>query len=85
MAPSARPINPFLASILCRRARASSLATTGHRLPCVEVYGVVAPPGLIDFEVAASYPLDRVADAFEQVEQRHVRGKVVLLTGGPGR
>jgi NADPH2:quinone reductase len=35
--------------------------------------------GAIDFEIAASYPLDRVADAYEQLEQRHTRGKIVLL------
>lgn len=35
--------------------------------------------GAIDFEIAASYPLDRVADAFEELEQRHTRGKIVLL------
>jgi NADPH:quinone reductase-like Zn-dependent oxidoreductase len=35
--------------------------------------------GTIDFEVAATYPLDRVADAFEELEKRHTRGKIVLL------
>jgi NADPH:quinone reductase len=35
--------------------------------------------GAIDFEIAATYPLDRVADAFEQLEKRHTRGKIVLL------
>jgi NADPH2:quinone reductase len=35
--------------------------------------------GAIDFEIAASYPLERVADAYEQLEQRHTRGKIVLL------
>jgi NADPH:quinone reductase len=35
--------------------------------------------GSIDFEIAATYPLDRVADAFEQLERRHTRGKIVLL------
>lgn len=35
--------------------------------------------GAIDFEIAATYPLDRVTDAFEDVERRHTRGKVVLL------
>lgn len=35
--------------------------------------------GAIDFDIAATYPLDRVADAFEQVEQRHTHGKIVLL------
>lgn len=35
--------------------------------------------GAIDFDIAATYPLDRVADAFEQVERRHTHGKIVLL------
>ncbi|OBB68593.1 NADP-dependent oxidoreductase [Mycobacterium sp. 852014-50255_SCH5639931] len=35
--------------------------------------------GTIDFEVAATYPLDRVADAYEDSEKRHTRGKIVLL------
>lgn len=35
--------------------------------------------GAIDFEVAATYPLDRVADAYEELEKRHTRGKIVLL------
>ena len=33
----------------------------------------------IDFEVAGSYPLDHVADAYEELEKRHTRGKIVLL------
>jgi NADPH2:quinone reductase len=35
--------------------------------------------GDIDFDIAASYPLDRVADAYEQLERRHTHGKIVLL------
>jgi NADPH2:quinone reductase len=35
--------------------------------------------GVIDFDVAATYPLDRVADAFEELEKRHTHGKIVLL------
>jgi NADPH:quinone reductase len=38
--------------------------------------------GTIDFEVAATYPLDRVADAYEELEKRHTRGKIVLLPNG---
>jgi NADPH:quinone reductase-like Zn-dependent oxidoreductase len=38
--------------------------------------------GAIDFEIAATYPLDRVADAFEELEKRHTRGKIVLLPNG---
>jgi NADPH:quinone reductase len=35
--------------------------------------------GAIDFDVAATYPLDRVVDAFAELEQRHTHGKIVLL------
>lgn len=35
--------------------------------------------GALEFDVAATYPLDRVADAFAELEQRHTHGKIVLL------
>jgi len=35
--------------------------------------------GAIDFDIAATFPLDRVADAFEVLEKRHTHGKIVLL------
>src|SRR3984957_11291564 len=35
--------------------------------------------GMIEIPVAATYPLDRVADAFEELERRHTRGKIVLI------
>ena len=35
--------------------------------------------GAIDFEIAATYPLDRVAAAYGELEKRHTRGKIVLL------
>jgi NADPH2:quinone reductase len=35
--------------------------------------------GAIEFDVAATYPLDRVADAYAELEKRHTHGKIVLL------
>ena len=35
--------------------------------------------GALDFDVAATYPLDQVVDAFAELEQRHTHGKIVLL------
>jgi len=35
--------------------------------------------GAIEIPIAATYPLDKVVDAFEQLEQRHTRGKIVLI------
>jgi len=38
--------------------------------------------GAVDFDIAATYPLDRVADAYEELERRHTHGKIVLLPNG---
>lgn len=38
--------------------------------------------GAVDFDIAATYPLDQVADAFAELEQRHTHGKIVLLPQG---
>ena len=35
--------------------------------------------GAIEIPIAATYPLDRVADAYAELEQRHTRGKIVLI------
>lgn len=35
--------------------------------------------GALDFDIAETYPLDRVVDAFTELEQRHTHGKIVLL------
>lgn len=35
--------------------------------------------GSIELPIAATYPLERVADAFDDLEQRHSLGKIVLL------
>jgi NADPH:quinone reductase-like Zn-dependent oxidoreductase len=35
--------------------------------------------GNIDLPIAATYPLDRVSDAFEELERRHSLGKIVLI------
>jgi NADPH2:quinone reductase len=43
-----------------------------------EMAGLVAS-GAIEIPIAATYPLERVADAFEELERRHTRGKIVLI------
>jgi len=35
--------------------------------------------GRLEVPIAATYPLDRVQDAFAELEQRHTRGKIVLI------
>lgn len=42
-----------------------------------ELAGLVAS-GQIEIPIAATYPLERVRDAFAELEQRHTRGKIVL-------
>ena len=43
-----------------------------------EMAGLVAS-GAIEIPIAATYPLERVADAFAELEPRHTRGKIVLI------
>jgi NADPH:quinone reductase-like Zn-dependent oxidoreductase len=40
--------------------------------------GLVAS-GAIEIPIAATYRLERVVDAFAELEQRHTRGKIVLI------
>jgi NADPH2:quinone reductase len=35
--------------------------------------------GRITIPIAAQYPLDRVQDAYAELEQRHTLGKIVLV------
>ena len=46
-----------------------------------EIADLVAT-GAVEFDIAATYPLDRVADAYEELEKRHTHGKIVLLPNG---
>jgi NADPH:quinone reductase len=39
----------------------------------------LAAGGQIEIPIAATYPLERVREAYEEVERRHSRGKIVLL------
>ena len=58
------------------KAEGSVTASTPEVLS--EMADLVAS-GAIEIPIAATYPLDRVADAFEELEQRHTRGKIVLI------
>jgi NADPH:quinone reductase-like Zn-dependent oxidoreductase len=43
-----------------------------------ELAGRIAA-GRLDLPIAATYPLDRVRDAFRELEERHTLGKIVLI------
>jgi NADPH2:quinone reductase len=58
------------------KAEGSGTASTPEVL--TEMADLVAS-GAIEIPIAATYPLDQVADAFEQLERRHTRGKIVLI------
>ena len=58
------------------KAEGSATASTPEVL--TEMADLVVS-GAIAIPIAATYPLDRVADAFAELEQRHTRGKIVLL------
>ena len=58
------------------RTEGSSTASTPEVL--TELADLLAS-GAVELPIAATFPLERVADAFELLEQRHTRGKIVLL------
>jgi len=58
------------------KADGSGTASTPEVL--TEMADLVAS-GAIEIPIAGTYPLDRVADAFEELEHRHTRGKIVLI------
>jgi NADPH2:quinone reductase len=64
------------AAELGTKAEGSGTASTPEVL--TEMAGLVAA-GTIEIPIAATYPLDRVADAYRQLALRHTRGKIVLI------
>jgi NADPH2:quinone reductase len=65
-----------LAAELGVKAEGSEAATTTEVL--AELADLVVAGGLV-VEIAATYPLERVGDAFVELERRHTRGKIVLV------
>jgi NADPH:quinone reductase-like Zn-dependent oxidoreductase len=58
------------------KAEGSSTASTPEVL--AEMAGLVAS-GAVEVPIAATFPLERVGEAYELLEQRHTRGKIVLV------
>jgi NADPH:quinone reductase len=65
-----------LAQELGVKADGSVTASTPEVL--TQIADLVAS-GAIEIPIAATFPLDRVADAFVELERRHTRGKIVLI------
>ncbi len=59
-------------------AKADGSATASTPEVLADMAALVAA-GAIEIPIAATYPLERVADAFEELEHRHTRGKIVLI------
>src|SRR5580704_15269167 len=58
--------------------KAEGSTTASTREVMSEIADLVAS-GAVEIPIAATYPLERVADAFEELEHRHTRGKIVLI------
>ncbi|NYI40984.1 NADP-dependent oxidoreductase [Demequina lutea] len=63
-------------------AKAEGGASASTREVLGELASLVTA-GQLRIDIAATYPLDDVADAFAELEQRHTRGKIVLLPSLP--
>jgi NADPH:quinone reductase len=58
--------------------KSAGSADSSNRAVMTEMAGLVAS-GAIEIPIVATYPLDRVRDAYAALEQRHSRGKIVLI------
>lgn len=58
--------------------KAEGNATAASAAVLAELAGLITA-GKLDVPVARSYPLAQVQDAFRELEQRHTRGKLVLV------
>ena len=58
--------------------KSAGSADSSNREVLTEMAGHVAA-GRIEIPIAATYPLEDVRDAYAQLEQRHTRGKIVLI------
>ena len=58
--------------------KADGSGTASSAAVLTEMAGLVAS-GAIEIPIAAVYPLEQVGEAFEQLEHRHTRGKIVLV------
>lgn len=54
-------------------------STDGSRREVLTEMADLAASGRIEIPIAATYPLDRVRDAFATLEQRHTHGKIALI------
>ncbi len=59
-------------------AKAEGSAEASTTAVLQEIADLIAA-GALDFDVAQTYPLERVVDAYRDLEQRHTHGKIVLL------
>ena len=54
-------------------------STDGSSRPALAEMADLVADGRIDLPIAATYPLDRVRDAFAELEEGHTHGKIVLF------
>ena len=54
-------------------------SATGSTTEVMATLADLAATGQLDVPIAATYSLERVQDAFAELEQRHTRGKIVLI------
>lgn len=65
-----------------RAAETGASVSGSAQASTAQVLGAVAAraaQGGVEVPIAATYPLDAVADAFAELERRHARGKIVLV------
>ncbi len=58
--------------------KAEGSAAGASAVVLAELAGLI-DDGRLELPIAATYPLDRVRDAYAELERGHTRGKIVLI------
>jgi NADPH:quinone reductase len=51
----------------------------GSTTEILSTVATLVASGQVEIPIAATYPLEKVAEAYAELEQRHTRGKIVLV------
>lgn len=60
-------------------AKAEGLAAAANPAAALAELAALVAAGELEVPIAGTYPLEQVRDAYAELEQRHTRGKIVLL------
>jgi NADPH2:quinone reductase len=72
-------VDPSRIETIISREKAKEVGAKNEGSGDASTTEVLVASGQIEIPIAATYPLERVRDAFAELEERHTHGKIVLI------